>query len=286
MNRPFRVAAAARGVRWFRSAIGMLDKNPRGLLLTTLLWMVIGQLPNLFSAVPTLAAVAMLVSLLLGPALLGGLMHAIAEADAGRPVSPLQLFEGFRRPGALRPLLTLGLLTVLAILVLGLAGQSILGPENIAILQKVATQQLAPQDVPMEQLAPALMRFLLAAAAVLFVLLAGLFFAVPRVLFDRRPALAAFVESFLACAANVLPLTVYGLVLIVAGFALALVLGVAMLLLGVLGKLGAALGLLVYLALLMLALLVSAAGNYLAWREVFGHADDQAPVPPTTGIAV
>ena len=33
-------------------------------------------------------------------------------------------------------------------------------------------------------------------------------------------------------------------------------------------------------------LLVSAAGNYLAWREVFGHADNEETAPPTTGIAV
>ena len=286
MSRQFRVAAAARGWRWFQAAIGMLDKNPRGLLLTVLAFIVIGQLPNLLSAMPRLAAAAMLLSLLLGPVLLGGLMHAIEEADAGRPVSPTQLFEGFRRPGALLPLLVLGVLTVLAFLALSLAARSILGPENIAILQKIASQQLAPQDAPVEQLAPPLMRLLLLAAAVLFVLLSGLFFAVPRVMFDRRPALAAFVESIVACAANVLSLTVYGLALIVGAFLLALVLGVVSLVLGVLGKLGALLGMLVYLAMLMLVLLVSAAGNYLAWREVFGHAEVAPPAPPITGIAV
>ena len=181
MSRQFRVVAAGRGLRWFQSAIGMIDRNPRGLLLTTLLWIVIGQLPNMLSAIPTLAAVAMLATLLLGPALLGGLMHAIAEADAGRPVSPMQLFEGFRRPGALPSLLVLGFLTLLAIVIIGYAAHSILSPEDIATLQKIASQQLAPQDAPMEQLAPPLMRLLMVAAAVLFVLLAGLFFAVPRV---------------------------------------------------------------------------------------------------------
>jgi len=271
---------------WFRSAIGMIDKNPRGLLLTTLLFILIWQLPNLFSAIPSLAGVAMLILLLISPVLWGGLMHAVFEADAGRRVSPMQLFEGFRRPGVLLPLLLLGVLTVLAILILGYAAQSILGPENIAILQKIAAQQLAPQDVPMEQLETPLLHYLLAAAAVLFVLLAGLFFAVPRVLFDHRPALTAFIESFAACAANVLSLTVYGVLLTVAVFVLLLVLGVVTLLLGVLGKLGAALGMLAYLGMLLLVLLVSAAGNYLAWREAFGHADDETISPPTAGIAV
>lgn len=286
MSRHYVVVAAGRGLHWFQSAIGMIDKNPRSLLLTTLLFVVIGQLPNLFSAIPPLAVAAMLASVLLSPLLLGGLMHAIAEADAGRAVSPRLLFEGFRRPGALLPLLALGLLSVLAVLILVFAAQSILGAENIAILTKIASQQLAPQDAPMERLAPPLMRVLMVAAVVLFVLLAGLFFAVPRVLFDRRPALAAFVESIVACAANVLPLTVYGLALVVAGFVLALVFGVVTLLLGVLGKLGALLGMLVYLGMLLLVLLVSAAGNYLAWREVFGHADAQTSGPPSTGIVV
>lgn len=286
MSRQYRVAAAASGLRWFRSAIGMLDKNPRGLLLTALVLAVIQQLPGWLSTVPVLAAIAMLASLLFGPALHGGLMHAIAEADAGRPVSPMQLFEGFRRRGALMPLLVLGLLMLMGFSLLGYAWHSILGAENIAILQKIAAQQLTPQNAPIEQLAPPLMRFLLVAAVVLFVLLAGMFFAVPRVLFDRRRPLAAFVESIVACAANVLSLTVYGLVAIAAVFVLVLVFGVLTLLLGVLGKLGAALGMLVYLGVLMLALLVSAAGNYLAWREVFGHADIETTAPPTTGIAV
>lgn len=286
MSREFRIIPAARGMRWFRAAIGMIDRNPRGLLLTTLVWVVIGQSPNLLSVIPALSATAMLVSLVISPVLLAGLMHAIAEADAGRAVSPMQLFEGFRRPGVLRPLLTLGILTVLAVMILGFAAQSILGAENIAILEKIAAQQITLQQVPMEQLTGPLMRVLLIAAVVLFVLLAGLFFAVPRVFFDRRPALAAFIESFAACAANVLPLTVYGLALMGAAFVLALVLGVFAILLGVLGKLGAMLGMLVYLGLLLLALLVSAAGNYLAWREVFGHVDAETSAPPSTGIAV
>lgn len=285
MSREFRIVKAARGMHWFRAAIGMIDKNPRGLLLTTLLFIVIWQLPNVFSASPALAAVATLVLLLISPALWGGVMQAIAQADAGRTVSPLQLFEGFHH-GVLRPLLVLGLLTVLAILILGFAAQSILGAENIAILQKVAAQQLAPQDAPMEQLAPPLLRLLLLATVVLFVLFSGLLFAVPRVLFDRRPALAAFIESFAACAANVLPLAVWSIVLIAGAFALVLVLGVVLLLLGMLGKLGIALGMLVYLGMLLLALLISAAGNYLAWREVFGHADADVGAAPTTGIAV
>lgn len=286
MSREFRTVAAARGMRWFQGAIGMLDRNPRGLLLTALVFVVIEKLPSLLATLQPLAGMLALAVLLITPALMGGLMHAIAEADEGRPVSVGQLFEAFRRPGVVLPMLVLGMLSILGLFALGYAANTILGPDNIAILAKVAAQQLKPEDVPMDQLEQPLLRFLMAAAVILFVLLAGLFFAVPRVLFDRRPALAAFLESFVACAANVLSLTLYGLALTFAVFVLLLVLAVAAVLLGVLGQLGTLLGFLIFPPALMLAVLVSAAGNYLAWREVFGHVDADADKPPIAGIAV
>jgi len=51
---------------------------------------------------------------------------------------------------------------------------------------------------------------------------------------------------------------------------------------GLLGKLGSFLFLAVFIGVFAVWLVVSSAGNYRAWREVFGHAD--AGAPPIVGI--
>lgn len=276
----FRIAPAGQGVKWFQGAVRMLDKNPRGLLAVTLLLALLDQVPNLLASVQSLSLVLSVLLILCGPALLGGVMFAIAEADAGRPVSPMHLFEGLRRPGARGPLLLLGVFGLLALTLLGVAAQRILGADNLTILMQVAEQKLAPQDVPMEKLVGPLMQTLTVAAAVLFVLLAGWFFAVPRVLFDGRRAFAAFGESMLACAANVLSLTVYGLLLVAASFLIGLALAILAVVFGLFGKAGGVLLGIVMIAVYTVVMVVSASGNYLAWREVFGRDDaDDASAP-------
>jgi hypothetical protein len=281
----FRTAPGGHGLAWFQGAIRMLDKNPRGLLAITLLLVLLDQIPNLLAAIQGLSIGLSVLLLLCGPALLAGVMYAIAEADAGRPVSPLYLFEGLRRPGARGPLLLLGAIGLFALLLVGVAVQRIMGADNLAILMQIAEQKLAPQDAPMEKLAGPLLQTLLVAAVVLFVLLAGWFFAVPRVMFDGRRALAAFVESIVACAANVLSLTVYGLLLVAASFALGLAMVILAVVFGLLGKLGMLLLGAVMIAVYAVVLLVSASGNYLAWREVFGHRDP-GDASPSGGIVV
>ncbi len=275
----FRSAPAGRGLAWFQNAIRMLDKNPRGLTTVTLAYVLLGQVPNLLHAIPNLSLALSVLLLLLGPALLGGVLFAIGEADAGRPVLVMQLFEGLRRPGARGSLLLLGVLVLFALLLLGIAAQRILGADNLAVLTQIAEQKLTPQNAPMEQLAGPLLRTLMVAAVIGFVLLSGLFFAVPRVMFDGRRALSAFIESFAACAANVLSLTVYGLLLVAASMAVGVVILIVAAVFSLFGKIGALLIVPVVIAVYSVVLLVSASGNYLAWREVFGHADSGIPSP-------
>ncbi len=269
----FRTAPAGHGLAWFQGAIRMLDKNPRGLLMVTLLLVLLDQIPNLLASIQGLSIGLSVLLLLCGPALLAGVMFAIAEADVGRAVSPLHLFEGLRRPGARGPLLLLGAIGLLALLLVGVAVQRILGADNLAILMQIAEQKLAPQDAPMEKLVGPILQALMVAAAVLFVLLAGWFFAVPRVMFDGRRAFAAFIESIVACAANVMSMTVYGLMLIVASFVIGLAMAIVAVVCGLFGNAGGILLGVVMIAVYAVVLVVSASGNYLAWREVFGHRD-------------
>ncbi|HTD28481.1 MAG TPA: BPSS1780 family membrane protein [Xanthomonadaceae bacterium] len=278
----FRIARAGRGLGWFQGAVRMLDRNPRGLLAITLIYFLIPTVPQLLGDVPILSYAVLGLLLPLYPALVAGLLYAIGEADAGRPVSSLQLFEGLRRPGVRGQLLLLGVVQAFALLLVLLAIQRMFGADNLAILKQLINQKLAPDSAEAQRMAGPLVQTMMVVALIQFVLLSGMFFAVPRVMFDGRGALGAFAESIAACAANVLSLTVYGLVLI----AVAMLLGVAMVvvaaLLSLLGKIGALLMMGVMIAAIVVWVFVSAAGNYLAWRELFGHASS---VPPA-GIVV
>ncbi len=279
----FRSAPAGRGLAWFQGALRMLDKNPRGLLAVTLFFVLIQQVPNLLAAVlPSLSYALLGALLLLGPTMLAGVLHAIGEADAGRPVAPWQLFEGLRRPGVRAQLLLLGVLQMLALLLVLLAAQRLFGPDKLAILMKVAEQKIAPDSAEAQKIAAPLLRTLMVAVVIVFVLLSGMFFAIPRVLFDGRKALGAFGESIAACAANVLSLTVYGLVLVGVVMVVCIALMIVAAIFGLFGKVGAVLLMGVVIAVSVVGLLVNTAGNYLAWREVFGHAD----VAPQAGIIV
>jgi len=278
----FRSAPAGHGLAWFQGALRMFDKNPRGLLSLSLFFVLIQLAPNLLVTNPTLSMALSMLLLLLGPALFAGVLHAIGEADAGRPVASSQLFEGLRLPGVRTQLLLLGVLQVLALLLVVLAAQRIFGADNLAILMKVADQKIAPDSAEAQRIAAPLLQTMMVAVVILFVLLSGMFFAVPRVLFDGRKALGAFGESIVACATNVLSLTVYGLVLVGVVMVVCVALMILAAICGLLGKVGSFLFLAILVGVCAVWMVVSSAGNYLAWREVFGHAD--AGAPPITGI--
>jgi len=281
----FRSTPAGHGLAWFQGALRILEKNPRGLLGVALLFVVIQLLPNLLVTNQALSTALSIALLLLGPALFAGVLHAIGEADAGRPVASGQLFEGLRRPRVRVQLLLLGVLQVLALFVVALAAQRIFGEDNLAILMKIAEQaeqNVTPDSVELQRIATPLLQTVMVGMVMLFVLLSGMFFAVPRVLFDGRKALGAFGESLVACATNVLSLTVYGLVLVGVVMVVCVGLMIVGAVCGLLGKLGSFLFLAAFIGVFAVWLVVSSAGNYRAWREVFGHAD--AGAPPIVGI--
>ncbi|HEV2607470.1 MAG TPA: BPSS1780 family membrane protein [Xanthomonadaceae bacterium] len=280
----FRSTPAGHGLAWFQAALRMLDKNPRGLLGLSLFFVLIQMAPNLLVTNPTLSIALSVLSLLLGPALFAGVLYAIGEADAGRPVMSSQIFEGLRRPGVRAQLLLLGVLQVLALFLVVLAAQRIFGADNLAILMKVMEQKIAPDSAEAQRIAAPLLQTMMVAVVILFVLLSGMFFAVPRVLFDGRKALGAFSESIMACATNVLSLTVYGLVLVGVMMVVCVAVMIVAAICGLFGKVGSFLFLAVLIAVCAVWLVVSSAGNYLAWRDVFGHQDAGAGAPPITGI--
>lgn len=283
----YKIASPSRGLAWFRGGVRMLDRDPRGLLTVALGLLLLEQLPGLLIGVPALSATLSVLLLLFGPALLAGLLYAVAEAEAGRPVPVTYLFAGLRQPGARAQLIVLGVVALLAMLVMGLVLQRLLTAEQLQLFVRIASQQIKADSPEFQAAAPQLLKPLAVMMAIVFVLVVGLFFAVPRVMFDGKPALAALLESLVACVANTFALLVYGVIFVAAIFAAMLALGVVAMFLGLLGQLGMILLQLLALAFFVVVLVVSASGNYLAWREVFGRRDGPALAePPRTGIVV
>lgn len=133
---------AAIGWRWVRDGFALLRRQLVALLAITFLNLILLSLSVL---IPLFGPVAPLV---LTPALMVGLMHAIRATDAGQSPSPLLLFAGFRDAGgnAWRPLLVLGgvnagaTLTALALAALADGGA----------LMGMATGQVPAEEVAVE----------------------------------------------------------------------------------------------------------------------------------------
>src|SRR5688572_14934560 len=118
----YRTVEAGRGVAWMTEAIQLVMKAPAVFLVQALIVAVI-------SVIPVLGQLAMLV---LGPALLAGMVWSMREADQGREPQIPQLFEGFTREGRIGGLIALCLPAIaggLAFLVLGVVffGGALLG---------------------------------------------------------------------------------------------------------------------------------------------------------------
>ena len=272
-----RKVPAAAALAWLRFGLDTLRRYPGAFLGMGVVVVILGQIP----------LAGTLIALLLGPALTAGVAHAAREADAGRTPRLGQLFEAFTGDKPLGSLVALCLPTVglivalILLLVFVLLGATGGDPQQ---LQAMTANPQALLVVLRGHLGVLLLVVLI--AAVLQTML--VFFAVPRVMFDRRGAFGAMADSVRASARN-------------AGALLSLVL--ALFALGVIAA--AVIAVLVYLPLalmhvaetwaqtilvMVLGTLANAFGGlvtYAAWRDVFGEASADpvaAGAPGTTVV--
>jgi hypothetical protein len=265
-----RKVPAAAALAWLRFGLDTLRRYPGAFLGMGVVVVILGQIP----------LAGTLIALLLGPALTAGVAHAAREAAAGRTPRLGQLFEAFTGDKPLGSLVALCLPTVglivalLLLLVFVLLGATGGDPQQ---LQAMTANPQALLVVLRGHLGVLLLVVLL--AAVLQTML--VFFAVPRVMFDRRGAFGAMADSVRASARN-------------AGALLSLVL--ALFALGIITA--AVIAVLVYLPMalmhvaetwaqtilvMVLGTLANAFGGlvtYAAWRDVFGETPSD---PAATG---
>ncbi|RDZ26463.1 hypothetical protein [Lysobacter silvisoli] len=288
----------AQGVQWFVQAINIGARNPRAVFGAALLFIITlyalavlfmlpvaasmgeGAAPDPKQLFPVVAALFLMLVFVF-PILLGGLMHVIREAEAGRPVRARDLFAPLRTRKA-GPLALLGAIQI-ALAAIGVALVAVLAGDDYWSNHMTAMRNAMNGAVPVmpEPQHPLLM--MLVQLLFNYFSYALLLFCVPLILFSHlgvgdslKAALRASVSNI---AANLLASGLF-----VAGMlAGTLVVALVGLLVGVIGALihpalGAILSLLVYAAFGSAVLVVLVGGSYLAWRDTFG--DEAAPTPP------
>lgn len=191
---------AATGWRWVRDGFSLLRRQPIALLAITFLNL---MLLSLSVVIPLVGAVSPLV---LTPALMVGLMHAVRSAEAGRMPSPGLLFAGFRDAGgtAWRPLLVLGGFNAAATL----AALALAALADGGTLMRLATGQAGADEVGADESS-------MLYAAVVFVLVytpiqMAMWYAPLFVAWHKVPPAKALFFSFFAVWRNKWAFLVFG----------------------------------------------------------------------------
>lgn len=284
------------GLEWFLHAVNLGRRNPRAVFGASLLSMCTLYLVALVLAIPaalllrgktadmtqvfTAVAPMFLAVLFLLPVLLGGLMHVIREAEAGRPVRALDLFAPVRQRKA-GALAALGLIQIVlavfgAVLVGMLAGSDYWS----AYFDAVRGALSGTVPVMPEPDHPGLMAF--AQLAFNYFSYAIMLLSIPLVLFSGASLSSAVRASLRASVLNLAAYLLAAVLFVVALFLSAVVVMLLALLVSSIGtfihaSLGALLGVAVYLAYGSAVLVVLVGASYLAWRDTF--TEETASVP-------
>jgi len=242
---------AGSGLGWLTEAIGLVFKNPVAFL-------VMGLIMAVINLVPILGGLALTI---LGPAFLGGIVFAAREEAEGRKAEIPHLFRAFQEPGKIGQMLLLCLPSIVGgaiLLVCGLVfglGALISGGLSAANGTAVGWGAIGGGVVVMG----------LIAIVLTFVIYALQFFAVPRVMLESAEPFAAMKESLEACLASVGAFLLFGIILFVAFFVLAIVLMIV--------------PFIGWLALIAFASAVFACAEFVAWRQVYAGSSNRIPPP-------
>lgn len=297
---------ASQGLVWFRQAIDLGAKNPRAvfgaaalaiialyaavLAFALLVGMLLagskaaGQPPG----IGLLMAVALpltLAVMLLVPVLLGGLMHVIREAEAGRAVRARDVFVPLRS-GRGRQLAWLGLVQVVLAVVGGVLMVAVAGSDywrDYLQAMQAAMQGAAPA-VPQPQNAGLLFLVQLVFNYFSYALM---LFAIPLMLFSGNGLAEALRNALRASVSNIGANLLAGVLFVGALLLAAVVVALLASLLAVLGSaihpaLGALLTMLAMLGFAGVVLVLVVGAAYLAWRDTFGDAG----MPPSVPVQV
>jgi uncharacterized membrane protein len=243
---------AGNGLAWLTEAVRLVFRNPVAFLVMGLILAVINFIPFLGGLALTIC----------GPAFLGGIVFAAREESEGRKAEIPHLFRAFQEPGKIGPMLLLCLPSIVGGAVLLVCGLVF----GLGALIGGGFSAASGSQAPWGAMGGGILVLCLVAIVLMFLIYALQFFAVPRVMLEGVEPFAAMKESLGACLANVGAFLVFGIVLFVAFIVLAVVLMIV--------------PFLGWLALVAVATVVFACGEYIAWRQVYAQGSNRMP-PPT-----
>ncbi len=243
-----RHCAGVLGYQWIRDGFRYFAKAP-------LIWIV---MTIIFLAIMVLIGVVPVVSLLspvLGPIFMGGLMLGCRAIDTGQPLRVAHLFAGFNRnTGSLAAVGGLYLLGYLAIIVVAMLIMLLSGGGDMFAAMSVETTNDIPTDVSGSMLMVSGGVMLLVVMLLYIPLIMLIWFAPALVVFHNVRPIAAMRLSFKACLRNWVPYLLYGLIA---------------LLLMIIAIVPIGLGLLIVMPALI-------ASIYLSYRDIFESVEPPA----------
>lgn len=205
-----------RGFGWLGDGWDLFKEAPGAWIGVVVVWIVLSAIINL---VPMLN----LLSSVLNPVLVGGMMYGCHSLATGRGLAVGHLFEGFQRHFGL--LAKIGLISLLvSALVIGGAFIAIFGVSG-------AFRALAGGNAPTSDAILTVLLALLVALSLMVPLMMALWFAPAVAMLHGTPALRAMSLSFQACLRNMLPFLAYGLGLLGLGILATIPLGLGWLVL-------------------------------------------------------
>lgn len=300
-----RALPVAQGLAWFKQAIDLGGRNPRAVfgaamllilaLYTAAMLMALvlavmvgagsataGQAPDLRLVMAVAIPLTLLVMFLV-PILLGGLMHVVREAEAGRPVRARDVFAPLRSAHG-RSLALLGLVQIAMTVVGGVLMVGIAGSDYWRDYLQAMQQAMSGSQPTMPQPANGGLLFLVQLVFNYFSY-ALMLFSIPLMLFSGNRLGEALGNSLRAAVRNVGANLLAGVLfvgaLVVAAVVVALVAALVAMLGGAIHPaVGTALSMLVMFGFAALVLVLVVGAAYLAWRDTFGDASSLPPAPP------
>jgi len=264
------------GLAWLPTAASLVAGRLGPVAGIAALWLLVSMVAI---AIPLAGQVALV---LFTPMLTAGVLLAFDQIRRGLTTTPFVLFAGWKDPARRTGLLVIGAWSLLGSLLAAMILAGWLGSQ-------LSPEQLESAMADPQQLAEALSGVsfgagLALAMAAMSVVLAAMYFSIPLIMFEGRPAVPSLIDSLRAVLLNWSAFAGFLLTVVLLALGIGIMLMVVLTVLGLaLGSAGAMIGQVLILLLTMLVQVLMAGAQYVAFRRVYGAGSSGSDAGTGTG---